>query len=222
MASRFAPLLAAPLLFALTAAAPKRAPAPTPLPDVVRVAMATELGTITLDLDAKNAPITTRNFVRYVDQKRFDGIVFYRVMRLPWGDPPNGLIQAGTQGNPQRNVPPIAHEPTTVTGVLHKAGSISMARNAPGTAAGDFSILLSDMPGLDANPEATNDDQKPGFAAFGHVVEGMDVVRRIYDVPLSPTLGQGVMKGQMIAKPVRVLTVRRVAIPATPAGAAAN
>lgn len=219
MTLRFAPLAAAPLLLALTvqasAAAPKAPPRPASLPDVVRVAMTTDLGTITLDLDAKNAPVTTRNFVRYADQRRFDGIVFYRVMRLKWGEQPNGLIQAGTRGNPQKNLPPIAHEPTNVTGVLHKAGAISMARHAPGTAAGDFSILLSDMPGLDADPNATTDDGKAGFAAFGHVVEGMDVVRRIYDVPLSATLGEGVMKGQMIEKPVRVLTVRRVAIPAT-------
>lgn len=219
MATRFvsalAPLFAAPLLvLSLTAAAPKKAPAPAPLPDVVRVAMTTDLGTITLDLDAKNAPVTTRNFVRYVDQRRFDGIVFYRVMRLKWGEQPNGLIQAGTRGDPRKNLPSIAHEPTSQTGVLHKVGAISMARNAPGTAAGDFSILLSDMPGLDADPNATTDEGKAGFAAFGHVVEGMDVVRRIYDVPLSATLGQGVMKGQMIEKPVRVLTVRRVAIPA--------
>ena len=176
--------------------------------------MVTELGTITLDLDAKNAPVTTRNFVRYAEQRRFDGITFYRVMRLKWGEQPNGLIQAGTRGNPQKNLPPIAHEPTSQTGVLHKAGAISMARNAPGTAAGDFSILLSDLTGLDADPNAATDDGKAGFAAFGHVVEGMDVVRRIYDVPLSATLGEGVMKGQMIEKPVRVLTVRRVPIPA--------
>ncbi|RZK03319.1 MAG: peptidylprolyl isomerase [Novosphingobium sp.] len=223
MTLRFAPL-AAPLLLALTAtaygAAPKAPARPAPLPDVVRVAMVTEQGTITLDLDAKNAPVTTRNFVRYVDQHRFDGIVFYRVMRLKWGEQPNGLIQAGTRGNPQKNLPPIAHEPTNVTGVLHKVGAISMARHAPGTAAGDFSILLSDMPGLDADPNATTDDGKAGFAAFGHVVEGMDVVRKIYDVPLSATLGEGVMKGQMIEKPVRVLTVRRVAIPAAAAAPA--
>src|SRR5437868_7007905 len=99
MTFRFA-LLAAPLLLALTAAAPP--PKPAPLPDTVRVAMATELGTITLDLDARHAPITTHNFVRYVDQRRFDGIVFYRVMRLKWGDQPNGLIQAGTRGDPRR------------------------------------------------------------------------------------------------------------------------
>ena len=211
MTSRFA-LLAPPLVLALTAAAP--APRPAPLPDTVRVAMTTELGTITLDLDAKHAPITTRNFVRYVDQRRFDGIVFYRVMRLKWGEQPNGLIQAGTRGDPRRALPPIAHEATSVTGLLHKAGAISMARNAPGTAAGDFSILLSDLSGFDADPNASTDEGKAGYAAFGYVVEGMDVVRKIYDVPLSATLGQGVMKGQMIEKPVRVLTVRRLPIPA--------
>lgn len=205
----------APLLLALTAAAP--APKPDPLPDMVRVAMATELGTITLDLDAKNAPVTTRNFVRYVDQRRFDGIVFYRVMRLAWGQQPNGLIQAGTRGDPRKTLPPIAHEPTSQTGIKHTAGAISMARFAPGTATGDFSILVSDLPGLDANPDSPTDDGKAGFAAFGRVVEGMDVVRKIYDAPLSPTLGEGVLKGQMIAKPVRVLTVRRVPIRAVAA-----
>ena len=181
--------------------------------------MVTDLGTITLDLDAKRAPITTRNFVRYVDQRRFDGIAFYRIMRLPWGEQPNGLIQAGTRGDPRRALPPIAHEPTNVTGILHKVGTISMARNAPGTAAGDFSILLSDLQGLDADPNAATEDGKAGFAAFGHVVEGMDVVRKIYDAPLSPTLGQGILKGQMIEKPVRVISVRRMAV-TTPAAAA--
>jgi peptidyl-prolyl cis-trans isomerase A (cyclophilin A) len=213
MTSRFA-LLAAPLMLVLTAAAPP--PKTAPLPDTLRLAMVTELGTITLELDAKHAPITTRNFVHYADQHRFDGITFYRVMRLAWGEQPNGLIQAGTRGDPKRTMPGIAHEPTNVTGILHKAGAISMARFAPGTAAGDFSILLSDMPGLDADPNATTEDGKAGFAAFGHVVEGMDVVRKIYDVPLSPILGAGIMKGQMIEKPVKVISVRRVPSPPTP------
>ena len=207
-------LAALPLALALTAAKPAPRPAPpVPLPDTVRVALITELGTITLDLDAKHAPVTTRNFVRYADQHRFDGITFYRVMRLAWGQQPNGLIQAGTRGDPRRELPPIAHEATSQTGVLHKAGAISMARWAPGSAKGDFSILLSDMPGLDADPASVNPELQAGFAAFGHVAEGMDVVRKIYDVPLSPTAGEGVMKGQMIAKPVRVLSVRRVAMP---------
>lgn len=209
----------AALSLALLAAAPPRraAPPPAPLPDIVRVAMVTELGTIVLDLDHRRAPVTTANFVRYAEQRRFDGIVFYRAMRLSWGEQPNGLIQTGTRGDPRRELPPIAHEPTSQTGVLHKAGAISMARWAPGTARGDFSILLSDMPGLDADPSSANPELQAGFAAFGYVTSGMDVVRRIWDQPLSPTAGEGVMKGQMLEKPVRVLTVRRVPMPTAPA-----
>lgn len=202
-------LLAVPLALALIAAAPaKRAAAP--LPDVVRVALATEKGVITVDLDAKRAPVTVANFVRYVDQRRFDGISFYRAMHLAWGVQPNGLIQAG-QRDPKLRLPPIAHEPTSQTGLLHKAGALSMARNAPGTAVADFSILLSDMPGLDADPTSADSERKAGFAVFGYVVSGMDVVRLIWDSPRSPTLGVGVMKGEMLAPPVRVLTARRIA-----------
>ena len=211
-------LALAALALALTAAAPPRRPAPppAPLPDIVRVAMVTELGTIELDLDAKRAPVTTRNFLRYASERRFDGIAFYRAMRLSWGQQPNGLIQTGTRGDPRRELPAIAHEPTSQTGVLHKAGAISMARWAPGTAKGDFSILLSDMPGLDADPASANPEIQAGFAAFGHVVTGMDVVRRIWDQPLSATAGDGVMKGEMLARPVKVLSVRRVAVPPAP------
>lgn len=218
MIARFA-LFAAPLLMALTAAAPGKRPElppPAPLGDVVRVALDTELGTIELDLDHKHAPVTTENFVRYVDQKRFDGTVFYRAMHLPWGDQPNGLIQGGTQNDPRRTLPPIAHEPTDLTGVKHKAGSISMARYAPGTATGDFSIMMADMPGLDADPKGSNPDAIAGFAAFGQVSSGMEVVRRIYDAPLSTTKGEGFMKGQMIEQPVRIITARRVAIAPLP------
>jgi len=212
-------LLAAPLLVA-AAPAPR---APEPLPDTVRVALDTDVGTIEIDLDAKHAPITSRNFLRYVREKRFDGIVFYRVMRLPWGDPPNGLIQAGTRGDPRRNLPGVAHEPTNVTGIRHTAGAISMARWAPGTASGDFSILLSDLTGLDADPASPDPDKRAGFAAFGHVASGMDVVRRIYDAPLSPTKGEGVLKGQLLEQPIRIVRARRVALPVpAPASAPAN
>ena len=209
-------LLALPLcLAAAPTVAAQGAPAPAPAAaQPVRVAMETELGTITLEVDPGRAPVTAGNFLRYVDQKRLDGIVFYRVMRLDWGTPPSGLIQAGTRGDPKRELPPIAHEPTSVTGIRHDAGAISMARWAPGTARGDFSILLSPMHGLDADPTSPDPERAAGFAAFGRVVEGMDVARRIYDVPLSATEGVGVMKGQMIEKPVKVLRVRRVAQPA--------
>lgn len=220
MNRRFALLALA--VFALSAApadaakpkksvAKAKAPAPAPLGDTVRVALVTALGTIELDLDHKHAPITVENFVRYVDARKFDGMPFYRAMRLNWGTQPNGLIQAGLQAHPLKVFKPIAHEPTTMTGILHKAGTISMARYAPGTAMADFSILLSDLPGLDADPKSTNPDSQAGFAAFGHVVSGMDVVKKIWDAPLSPTKGEGPLKGQMLEPPIKVLTVRRVA-----------
>lgn len=223
--------LAVPLLFAFTQsaeAAPARrrlparpAPAPEKLPDVVNVDINTELGTITVALDTRHAPVSSRNFIRYADQKRFDGIVFYRVMRLPWGEQPNGLVQAGVRGDPKRVLPNIAHEPTTKTGLLHKKGAISMARLAPGTANGDWSILVSDMPGLDADPASPDPNTQAGYAVFGYVASGMEVAQKIYDAPLSATMGEGVMKGQMIARPVKVLTVRRSKVQPVAAEAAA-
>ena len=223
-------LLAAPLILAaLTAATPAKhrpsaaPPKPAPLGDVVRVRIVTALGPIEVDLDHARAPLTVRNFVRYVDTRRFDGITFYRAMRLDWGTPPNGLVQAGLRGDPRKLFKPVPHESTSVTGVHHTAGAISMARNAPGTASADFSILVSDMIGLDADPKSDNPDLQAGYAAFGHIVSGMEVARKIWDAPLSPTKGTGVLKGQMLEPPVRVLTIRRVPIPAPviPAPAAA-
>lgn len=217
------PLAAALVFIALTAAAPPkkaRAPKATPVPakivlaEVERVVMTTELGPIIIDLDGKNAPVSTANFLRYVVGKRFDNMVFYRVMRLPWGEQPNGLVQAGLRGDPARVLPQIAHESTAQTGLKHVAGAISMARLGVGTATADFSILISDIPGLDAGK---NPNDPAGYAVFGRVVEGLDVARKIYDAPLSPTAGSGVLKGQMIDRPVKILTVRRVAPPA-PAG----
>lgn len=197
---------------------PVAEPAPIPLADTVRVAMVTSLGTITIDLDGKHAPVTAANFLHYVDTRRFDGITFYRAMHLAWGDQPNGLIQAG-QRDPRRLFAPIAHEPTTQTGLSHKAGALSMARREPGTATADFSILLSDITGLDADPKGSDADAQAGYAVFGHVTAGMDVVRKIWDAPISPTLGEGVMHGQMLADPVMVLNVRRVPIdPPAPGG----
>jgi peptidyl-prolyl cis-trans isomerase A (cyclophilin A) len=175
------------------------------------VVIETELGTIVVALETERAPVTAANFLRYADEKRFDGIEFYRAMKLDWGDQPNGLIQAGTQWDPKRILPPIAHEPTDATGVRHVAGAISMARLEPGTATGDFSILLSEQPFLDADPSSDDPDRRAGYAAFGHVVQGMDVVRAIFAAPTDPDKGDGVMKGQLLAAPVKVLSVRRAA-----------
>ncbi|WP_448501605.1 peptidylprolyl isomerase [Sphingomonas sp.] len=194
------PLLLA--IAALFAAVPATAKEPEPRTE--RVRMVTDAGDILLAIEVERAPITAGNFLRYVDAKRFDGIDFYRAMKLDWG----GLIQAG-QRDPAKLYPPIAHEPTSTTGLSHIEGTISMARFAPGTATADFTIMVGDMTGLDASPTAAGDNQ--GFAAFGRVIEGMDVVKRILAMPTSPTEGEGVMRGQMLSPRIRINTVRRVA-----------
>ncbi|MFM6932611.1 MAG: peptidylprolyl isomerase [Novosphingobium sp.] len=206
-------LIAAPLLLALTAAVPaKRPPPPPPIADYVTINLATTQGTITIELDHKHAPLTTENILRYVDQRRLDNSAFYRSMRLAWGTPPNGLIQGGVQMDPKRTLKPVAHEPTSQTGLKHVAGAVSLARNAPGTGMAEFSILLSTLESLDADPKGTTPDAQAGFAVFGKVTAGMDVVRKIWDSPLSATKGQGSMKGSMIDVPVKILTVRRAPV----------
>ncbi|MGA8708693.1 MAG: peptidylprolyl isomerase [Steroidobacteraceae bacterium] len=179
------------------------APAPAPAA-TVKVVLHTALGDIVLALESEHAPITTANFLRYVDQKRLDGSGFYRAMKV--GDEGQyGLIQGGLQGNPRRVFKPIAHEPTSVTGLSHVDGAISMARAEPGTATADFFIVVGDLVSLDAQPDGGD----PGYAVFGHVVAGMDVVRAILEQPRSPDAGEGVMKGQMIASPVKIISARR-------------
>jgi len=202
-------------LFTLTGAtkphkpATKAAPPPAPLGDVVKIEIVTELGTITADLFHKQAPITVRNIIRYVEARRYDGTSFYRAMKLDWGEQPNGLIQMGIR-DATKLFPPIAHEPTSLTGIKHKAGTLSLARNAPGTARADFSILMSDLAGYDADPNSDNPEMRAGYCAFGQVVSGMDIARKIFDAPRSTTEGQGFLKGQMLSPPVKVLRVRRL------------
>ncbi len=206
------------MLLALTSAGKPKKPANAkslplpPLGDAVLVELVTDQGTIVVELDHKRAPLTVENFMRYVDSERYNGMTFYRAMHLNWGTEPNGVLQGGLNQFPQRLMKPVAHEPTTVTGLTHKAGTLSMARNAPGTAMADFSILLSDLPSFDANPNGADAEARAGYAAFGHVVSGMDVVRRIYDAPRSPTKGEGFMKGQMLDPQVKVPKVRRAPV----------
>jgi peptidyl-prolyl cis-trans isomerase A (cyclophilin A) len=176
----------------------------TPVPATVKVVLKTSLGDIVLAVETERAPITAANFLRYVDQKRLDGSDFYRAMAVG-EDGQHGLIQGGLRGNPKRVRKPIAHEPTTVTGLSHVDGAISMARSDPGTATADFFVLIGDLVSLDAQPNGGD----PGYAVFGHVVKGMDVVHVIFSQPRSPTAGAGVMKGQMLAMPVKIRTARR-------------
>ena len=151
--------------------------APAPKDDLVRVALETEAGRIVLALDRGRAPVTTANFLRYVDGKRFGGQTFYRALKM--GD--GGLIQGGVRTDARKLFPPVAHERTSQTGLKNVAGAISMANAGAGTARADFFILASDIPSLDATAD------QPGFAAFGRVVEGKDVVKAILAAPVSPT-----------------------------------
>ena len=178
------------------------------------VALVTDLGTITLRIEDKRAPITAANFLRYVEAKRLDGFKFYRSTKS-WG-PANQLIQAGNRGDARRNFAAIAHEPTTVTGLTNCKGALSMARLNPGDATSDFFLLLSDIKGFDA--DAPGGDGA-GFAVFGEMVGGADVAEAIFNAPISPTAGEGVMVGQMLEPQVTIKTARRVSAPAdAPAG----
>jgi len=105
----------------------------------VRVAIETAAGTITVELYGDKAPITVANFLRYVDEKRFDGAEFYRTVRLE-ALPNAGLLQGGCHGDPKRLLPPIAHEPTSQTGLRHKVDTLSMPRRGLGP--GDGELLL--------------------------------------------------------------------------------
>jgi peptidyl-prolyl cis-trans isomerase A (cyclophilin A) len=187
---------------AVDAAAPPAVEAPVPA--TVKVVLKTSVGDIALAIETERAPITAANFLRYVDQKRLDGSDFYRSMVLD-EDGHYGLIQGGLRGNPKRVLKPIAHEPTAATGLSHVNGAVSMARADPGTATADFFVVIGDLVSLDAQPNGGD----PGYAVFGHVIDGMDVVHAIFSQPRSPTAGEGVMQGQMLAVPVKILTARR-------------
>lgn len=175
----------------------------------VLVEIRTSEGVILAETDPR-APITSANFLRYVDEGRFNGMTFYRGLELALGQ---GLIQGGTRNLSDRTFPPIAHEPTSETGLTHTDGALSMARYAPGTATGDFFIILGDVSSLDAG-KVTPDD--PGFAVFGRVIEGMDVARRILAAPKSATEGEGDMRGQMLEPRVQILSATRVISSSSP------
>jgi peptidyl-prolyl cis-trans isomerase A (cyclophilin A) len=177
-------------------------PANRPTPGFARVAIETSVGTIVVAVDQKRAPRTSANFLTYVDDGRFDGVTFYRAARRK-SDPEYGLIQGGIDTDARRSLPPIPHEPTTQTGILHLDATLSMARpNRPNSAMGNFFITIGATPNMDARGAYI------GYAAFGHVVGGMDVVRKILAVPTC--CGSGPMRGQMIVKPITILRAKRL------------
>jgi peptidyl-prolyl cis-trans isomerase A (cyclophilin A) len=174
-------------------------------PGKPRVTITTRHGVIIVELEAKRAPITTANFLRYVAAQKYDGGVFYRSARNPHA-PKEGTIVASPAKTAQP-YPGIAHEPTTKTGLKHRAGTISLGRFAPGSGKGDFFICTADLPYLDADPKAKGDNL--GFAAFGQVVQGMSVVRKILASPTGKDAPFATQKGEWLSPPVPILSARR-------------
>ena len=172
-----------------------------------KVLITTGQGAIVVEIAQDRAPITAANFLRYVDTGRYDGATIYRATRAG-GSGPIGLIEGGLQNDPNKLLPPIAHESTTMTGLHHLDGTISMARYGPGTATADFFICVGPASYLDADPNASGDNQ--GFAAFGAVVQGMDVVRAILAMPTNGVARNPVMQGQILDPPVPIASMKRL------------
>ncbi len=177
-------------------------------PREVRVRLVTEKGTIVLALYPDAAPITVANFLAYADKGLMKGGGFYRTVSTKNDNNPAtiSVIQGGL-GDGGTHLAPIAHETTKATGLRHVDGTISMARDKPGSATSEFFICLGDNPSLDYGGARNKDGQ--GFAAFGRVVEGMDVVRAIHDAPTVTKADDPYMKGQIIDKPVKILELSR-------------
>lgn len=177
----------------------------------VRVRVQTELGDIVLELDPKRAPATTANFLRYVDGKHYDGGVFHRTVTMdnqPESPVKIEVIQAGVNtGFAKQGFSPIALERTTATGIAHKDGVVSMARSTPDSATSGWFICINDQPSLDFGGARNPDGQ--GFAAFGRVVSGMDVARKIQRSPSSANRTTNT-EAQRLTPPIRILEVARL------------
>ncbi len=186
------------LFLALLAAAPARADDAHP-----RVLLETALGQIELELDAVRAPVTTRNFLRYVEARRYDGGQFHRTVRAdnqPSDKVRIAVVQAGAAPDRARDdFAPILLERTRDTGLRHRDGTVSMARAGPDTATSDFFVCVGDQPELDFGGKRNPDGQ--GFAAFGRVVRGTDVIRRIHAAHADR---------QTLSPPIAIASARRI------------
>jgi len=168
----------------------------------VTVLIETELGDIEVEVQSSRAPITAANFLKYGDGKYYDGGAFFRTVKFD-NQPDNKVlievIQGGIYPEMEKDVfPPIKLERTNLTGLRHKDGTISMARNGPDTATHSFFICLGDQPSLDYGGQRNPDGQ--GFAAFGRVIKGMEVVKKIQTAP---------SEAQRLTPPIKILKVRR-------------
>jgi peptidyl-prolyl cis-trans isomerase A (cyclophilin A) len=194
-----ASVLAVALLLVVLGPSPKAAASPA----TARVLIQTLRGDIVVEVDTARAPTTAANFLRYVDAGLYDGARFHRTVRA--GNQPGAAVTIGViqaEVNPARvpkGFPPIPLERTSVTGLRHLDGVVSMARDGPDTATSDFFICVGDQPSLDFGGQRNPDGQ--GFAAFGRVVKGMPVVRRIQGAAAD---------GQHLTPPIVIRSVRRL------------
>jgi len=164
------------------------------------ITIKTETGDIAVEIFVTAAPLTSKNFLRYVDDGKFTGSSFYRTVTManqPNNDVKIEVIQGGLKFD-EDMYEPIAHENTKVTGVRHLDGTISMARNKPGTATSEFFICVGDQPELDYGGNRNPDMQ--GFAAFGKVISGMDIVRKIQNSPA---------EGQKLTPEIKIIGIER-------------
>ena len=169
---------------------------------IIPISMETELGPIQLELYPDRAPITVSNFLRYVDENRYEDFHFYRVVHMenqPDNDVKIEVIQGGLGFDKHpMELPTIIHETTDKTSIRHLNGTLSMARLEPGTASSEIFICINDQPELDYSGKRNPDGQ--GFAAFGKVISGMDVIRKIQLLPETK---------QMLDKVVKVNSIQR-------------
>ena len=171
---------------------------------LVRVLVQTELGDIALEIDSRRAPNTAANFLRYLDAGHYDGGTFHRTVKMdnqPDSPVKIEVIQAGV--NPDRakdGFPPIPIDRTSVTGLRHTDGVISMARSQPDSATSGWFVCINDQPSLDFGGARNPDGQ--GFAAFGRVVQGMDVVGKIQRAPNTDA--------QRLTPPIKILKAARI------------
>ena len=171
-----------------------------------KILVRTDQGDIRLELYPEKAPVTCKNFLKYIDEKKYDGAIFYRVVRL--NNQPDKkikieVIQGGLQNDTTGNFLPIVHESTNLTGIRHQNGTLSMARTIPGSASSEFFICINDQPELDFSGKRNPDGQ--GFAAFGKVISGMDVVQKIQ----RGETGEG-EKMQSLIQPVKIISMSRI------------
>lgn len=166
-----------------------------------RVRVTTELGDLVFEIHETEAPITSANFLRYVDESRFDDATFYRTVTLdnqPDDDVKIEVVQGGLGGASPDALPPIAHETTMQTGITHQDGTLSMARADVGTASSEFFVCIGAQPELDFGGARNPDGQ--GFAAFGSMLDGSAVARAIQ---------QSNAVGQDLQPPIAILSVAR-------------